>query len=620
MEIKLKDIYTGLPDAKDEYAYEDFETIKKCFVCPPNFDIDEIISGKKCFIRGYKGTGKTALLYYIANNLLEQDSSTCISFILFKNFDNAQKENIQNLAVHINKPKEFNLTVPNDFDISADGYIYIWKWILLEQILRNNEDHNKGLFLEDDNYEKFEKTLRIISYDRMYKQPFKFPASITFACGVDIPPYNIKIKPEMKLEFNKFHKNQKLLDIFKSVIDDTMLALSKCKRTNIPYYIMLDELEAFYQKEEIFKRDLYLLRDLIFTVKEFNLLFAQSKFVNTKLICCVRTEVVAAINKYIPTYEINKITNGFEFPLLWNYNNNNLNHPIFQILLKRIQYTELTKNKVVLSDQETYDKWFDRVIDDNPTFDVFLNQTWNKPRDVVRFLIAIQSSLSSNSTRFNRQSFVDSMDEYSKRSLEELREELNASYTKEEIDEILIWLNGFRTIFTFDELEERVNKFFPHSTLKNSISDVLKSLYRVGVIGNFSKITKSYLWKHRGNDDPVFDDEWLFFVHRGLFKALNINTQNNFKKFLFSKKREVKVGEVFEITVDKIFQRMLLVSFNDNYITHKGAISFEDLENDETSTGYLCFDYNEGDKFMAKIISYSEKHKRWRMSKVLSNN
>ena len=620
--LKLKDIYTGLPDAKDEYAYESFDTIKKCFVSPPNFDIDEIITGKKCFIRGYKGTGKTALLYYIANHLLETDEHSCISFILFKNFDNSQKEKIENIANNINKPKEFSLEVPNDYDISADGYLYIWKWILLEQILRDNEENNNGLFLEDDNYEKFVKTLKIISYDRVYKQPFKFPASITFACGINIPPYNVTIKPEMKLSFSSFNKNKKVFEIFKNVVDDSLTALTKCKRTDIPYYILLDELEAFYQKEEIFKRDLFLLRDLIFTVKDFNLIFTQSNFKKTKFICCIRTEVVSAINKYIPTYEINKITNGFEYPLLWNYNNNNINHPIFQILLKRIQYTELKYNGSQLSDKEVFDKWFDSEVDGNPIIDVFLNQTWNKPRDVVRFLLAIQSSLSSNSTKFTKQAFIDSMEEYSKRSLEELKEELNASYSKNEIDEIFIWLNGFRTIFTVRELEERVEKYFSKSLLKESIIDVIKSLYRVGVLGNYSKITQNYLWKHRGNDDPVFDDEWLFFVHRGLFKALSVNTKTNFKKYLFSNKKEVKIGETFEVTIVKRMPKFLIVSFNDNYINYTGTIHISELENRFIDENYYNEHYNVGDSFNAIIIAFNEKYQDWHFSKkkCINNN
>ncbi len=614
-DLKLKDIYAGLPDAKDEYAYENFDTIRKCFVSPPNFDIDELISGNKCFIRGYKGTGKTALLYYISNKLLEKDNTSCISFILFKNFDNSEKEKIQNIALNINKPKEFNLSVPNDYDISSDGYIYIWKWILLEQIIRDNDDCNNGLFLNDNNYKNFVKTLKIISYDRIYKQPFKFPSSISFACGVNIPPYDVTIKPEMTMNFNNCRQNAKLFEIFKNIIDDSLVALSKCTRTDIPYYIMLDELEAFYQKEEIFKRDLFLLRDLIFCVKDFNLLFKQSNFKETKLICCIRTEIVNAINKYIPTYEINKITNGFEFPLLWNYNNNNnINHPIFQILLKRIEYSELNENGINLSDEETYQKWFEPEIDGISSIEMFLNQTWNKPRDVVRFLLAVQSSLSSSNNKFTKQVFNDSMDEYSKKSLEELKEELNASYSKEQIDEIFIWLNGFRTIFTLNELQERIEKYFPSSTLKKDIITVLKSLFRVGVIGNYSKITQNYLWKHRGNDDPVFDDEWLFYVHRGLFKSLSINTKTNFKKYLYSNKKEVKVGEIFECTVHKVLPKCILVSFNDNYTNYKGYIPISEIADMFVTQEYMFENFTIGDVLYAKLLEFDEKHLDWKMS------
>lgn len=611
--LKLRDIYAGLPDAKDEYAYEDFETINKCFVSPPNFDIDEIINGKKCFIRGYKGTGKTALLYYISNKMIEENSKAQISFILFKNFDNAQKDKIENVAININKPKEFNLAVPNDYDITADGYIYIWKWILLEQIARDNDEGQ--IFENDTSYKTFLKTLKIISYDRLYKQPFKFPSSITFACGVSIPPYDVTIKPEMKLNFNSFHQNAKLFEIFKNIIDDSLTALTKCIRTTTPYYIMLDELEAFYQKEEIFKRDLFLLRDLIFTVKDFNLLFKQSKFQNTKLICCIRTEIVNAINKYIPTYEINKVTNGFEFPLLWNYNNNNnINHPIFQILLKRIAYSELKWNGVELSDEQIFEKWFDKEIDGNSTIEIFLNQTWNKPRDVVRFLLAVESSLSSNDYKFSKQVFIDSMDEYSKKSLEELKEELNASYTKEEIDEIFIWLNGFRTIFTLEELQERVNKYFPNSKLKADIPSVLKGLFRVGVIGNYSKITQNYLWKHRGNDDPVFDEEWLFYVHRGLFKALSINTKTNYKKYLYSNKKEVKSGEIFECFIDKIFPKMILAHFSDNYTSYNAYIPISEIADWFITEDFMFENFVVGDSVEAKLIEFDENHQNWRAS------
>lgn len=614
-ELLLKDIYAGLPDAKDEYSYEGFDTIKKCFVSPPNFNIEDLIYGKKCFIRGYKGTGKTALLYYISNKLFEENPYSRISFILFKNFENSEKDKIQKIAENINTPKEINLTVPNDYDISIDGYRYIWKWILLEQLVRDNNDYNGKLFDNDENYKNFIKTLSIISFNRLHKEPFKFPNIIKLACTFNIPPYNTIITPEMTLDFGKIEKTPEVFEIFKNIIDDSMNRLSLCKRTDTPYYIMLDELEAFYQKEDIFKRDLLLLRDLIFTVKEFNLMFKKSQFGNTKLICCIRTEVVNAINKYISSYEINKVTDGFEYPLLWNYNtNNSINHPIFQILLKRIELTEKNNGNLDITNKEIFEKWFDPEIDNISIIEFFLNQTWNKPRDVVRFLLAVQSSLSASKTKFSRQVFIESMNEYSKKSLAEVKEELNASYTKNEIDEIFVWLNGNRVLFNQEELQARVNKHFPNSSLKNKIDSVIKSLYRVGVIGNYSKITKNYLWKHRGNEDPIFDDEWLFHIHRGLFKALNINKENNYRKFLYENKKPVKIGEVFECTITKIHPKSISVNFNDEYKIHKGSIYISEVIDQYITEEYLNEKFYIGETIYAILLEYNETIGIWSMS------
>jgi len=54
------------------------------------------------------------------------------------------------------------------------------------------------------------------------------------------------------------------------LIDEAEAALAKVNRTDIPYYIFIDELEAYYGNRQIFERDLALIRDLIFTVKRFN--------------------------------------------------------------------------------------------------------------------------------------------------------------------------------------------------------------------------------------------------------------------------------------------------------------------------------------------------------------
>ena len=61
--IRIKDLYTGKPDAKDEVNFESPEKFIKTFVVADHFNLDSLTKGTNCFITGFKGTGKTALLF-----------------------------------------------------------------------------------------------------------------------------------------------------------------------------------------------------------------------------------------------------------------------------------------------------------------------------------------------------------------------------------------------------------------------------------------------------------------------------------------------------------------------------------------------------------------------------
>lgn len=55
------------------------------------------------------------------------------------------------------------------------------------------------------------------------------------------------------------------------------------------------------------------------------------KSVKTKIICSVRTEILNAINRFVVTKELNKVTSGYEVPLIWDYTNtNSFSHPILK--------------------------------------------------------------------------------------------------------------------------------------------------------------------------------------------------------------------------------------------------------------------------------------------------
>lgn len=80
----IKNIYSGNIDAKDKISdNESYEKFIHSFVVPDNCSIEDIIRKDYCYIIGYKGTDKTALLNYLGYYIREKECHACISFMLF---------------------------------------------------------------------------------------------------------------------------------------------------------------------------------------------------------------------------------------------------------------------------------------------------------------------------------------------------------------------------------------------------------------------------------------------------------------------------------------------------------------------------------------------------------
>ena len=62
MNIQIKDIYAGKPDAKDELESEGLSPFLENLYYAEYFNLEGLVKGSYYFITGYKGTGKTALL------------------------------------------------------------------------------------------------------------------------------------------------------------------------------------------------------------------------------------------------------------------------------------------------------------------------------------------------------------------------------------------------------------------------------------------------------------------------------------------------------------------------------------------------------------------------------
>lgn len=602
MKTTIKDLYAGRPDAKDEINYDGLDEFIKTFVVPSNFDIERLVDKNDCFITGYKGTGKTALLFYLDDYIRNKDSSSCSSFIFFKEeFTDAKKTELEYMSHRILSSISINDTTM----VSTSDFEYIWRWLFFKRIISDNDDFNGGLFVDDKNWNNFCKLMSRIKAPSNIKKTI-IPPKIKLSMPCKDSLSQIEINPEVEVDFQN-NKSDTAYNQFIATIDEAEQVLSNVERTDVPYYIFVDELEAYYGELDIFKRDLCLIRDLIFTVKRINGLFKGISD-NTKIICSVRTEIIKSISRFIVTKEMNKVISGFEVPLIWDYNNTtSFYHPIMQILLRRIAICE---NIDQINSKEIYKKWFPEQIHTIEPANYILNNSWFKPRDIVRLITSAQNSIESSSECFSQAVFNACQKKYSLDSLAEICEEMRALYTSEDIDVIISCFTGFRSVFSISQLKKRIDSLYSNTILSKKFSEVIEDLYRLGFLGNYLPASQTYRWQHKGDDHVILSDEWRLMIHHALQSALSVGKKQDFG---LNYNASPQIGDVVEVTVYNIINSFAFVKFNKGKNIYEGVIHISQLSDSfiKKITDYV--DYN--DVFPAVIIAYDNNHQNWLLSK-----
>ena len=134
-EVRIKDIYAGMPDAKDEFYTGQEENFYASFIIPPELPTDQLLDGRKFLVSRYKGVGKTSVLYYLQNIVSQKDERACTSFLYFKSdYEEIHKSNMDFVA------KKMTAVV----DISGESqpnkveFLYIWRWVLFKKMIEDN--------------------------------------------------------------------------------------------------------------------------------------------------------------------------------------------------------------------------------------------------------------------------------------------------------------------------------------------------------------------------------------------------------------------------------------------------------------------------------------------------
>ena len=143
MPVTIKDIYAGKLDARDEANGSTTSKFIESFVIPPGLSLDDLLNGNKHLVSGYKGVGKTSVLYYLRQKALECNTKTCVSFIYFKSgFEEVDRSIMEADAKRLTAL----IDVSGEIQLNKVEYLHIWRWVFFKKIADDAKKHPHHLF------------------------------------------------------------------------------------------------------------------------------------------------------------------------------------------------------------------------------------------------------------------------------------------------------------------------------------------------------------------------------------------------------------------------------------------------------------------------------------------
>lgn len=463
--LRLADIFVGKIDGKDEFSSNGALDLRRfdSFVLTPQVNIARFRTRQSQFVLGMRGTGKTSLLRYFGSE--EEENGCFVKYLLFKSDITEAKR------VEISKNVSYELVSGASFEVSQD-FKESWRWFVFYQIAKilqeqSAESSAVGEVLELTGISKSWFS-RVLGY---------FPKLNSGKIKIETSVGAVKAVLDADLQAGE---NTVSLESLNRSIQDLLLKIKIDKRL----YLFFDELEVFYQNDEQYRRDLRLVRDLIFTIKSLNDYF-QSRGVSIYLIAAVRSEVLYALGG--EGQEVERLVEDFSEKFVWHVGRRDSSHPLIDVIRMKILTSERRQK---LPDRgDAIERYFPPQINGMSSVAYLLDFSFYKPRDlIVRMLVAQQTY--PTEAQFSQSVIEKTASEYARKLWLEVKYELSAIYRNEEIAVIESLFNAKTAFFRLDEFSSRLNDYALVSEAAQSLQrrrgarQILDDLFRLGAVGN----------------------------------------------------------------------------------------------------------------------------------------
>lgn len=517
-QLQLKDLFIGKIDAKNEIienSQKEKERFLESYLLPDNILLESYFCGSKYIISGLKGTGKTALLQYLSLSA-EKKFQADTSFILFKSeFTEDDKKDFS---------RAINTTFADKFEIpdSEEDFVNIWRWFFHRHLV--NMIKFNSPFEKNKEFEKYKSCVLAPKIGDEQSGITRFLPKLKKG-NVELEGDFELIKGKLGLDFEWINKSSKQVK-FSSIVKQADELFKKLKPSNRRFYIFIDELELTLGKQKQYNKDIRLIRDLLIAINSINNLCRKNKY-PVYFLTAIRSEVLTAIPA--SGKELNKIVTDFGITLNWHQAGGSVaNHPLLQIINKKIQTSEKSSNlPMTESVEELWKKYFTRSYQNKPIYQYILHQTWYRPRDIVRMLSIAQQQF-PHEAKFSHTVFDAIRKEYSIQSWVEHTEELRAKYTEQEIEGVKKLFYGIECPFSLHEItivsdnRRKIYTEVDELLTKYRLGDILSTLYKIGLVGNTGERVR---FAFRGDDDILLDKKMK--IHDPLWNYLSIEPGNN---------------------------------------------------------------------------------------------
>lgn len=505
----LGELKLGRVDGKHEFVARQapdasfFDT----FLMPENVPISDIEEGNIFFIKGFRGTGKTSLLrYFVFSQDIPKENR---KLILFKTglSEEEKLEISQQVGIKWDDVDSRKMEVSQNFKQA-------WIWRIFHEIGTILRERPQGANRNAANF------LKILGLQG--ESPFdKIMGFLPKIDGV-----HINLRGNVG-----FFEGQLGADLQKKGNEarTTLQALNRALKAelvrvslNEKIIIAFDELEAFFETEERYHRDLRMVRDIIFATSEFNE-YCRAHCIPVYIYAAIRTEILDAMR--VVGHEVEREAHDFGVTLAWHYAPRSIDHPLLNLVRKKITANFLNKQ----NDEDILFKFFPKRVQSEPLDKYLLDGSFYKPRDLMWRLTIAQKNFPKKK-KFDGEVLTRTRSEYSSELWKEVEYELSAAYNKEEIAAITMLFSGIAQYFSLEDMEkraevkakqaERVRKLMQ----RKSMGDILTDLYRLGAIGNaFRAAPRSGAirnrWIFRGDSDLLLDRRMQ--LHPALIERLS---------------------------------------------------------------------------------------------------